>query len=146
MKSMLKIVLDANIFISSILNPHGTPSQVIDLIEVDKLQLIISPTIITEIKRVFMSPKICKRHKKSYDEITEYLDKLFAIAQLTSDSFTIEGFLDDPDDNKYLECAMEGQADFIISGDQHLKILQAFQGIPIVSPDEFLQIYRSIRE
>jgi len=47
---------------------------------------------------------------------------------------------EDPEDNRYLECAVEGQADFIISGDHHLTDLHVFEGIKIVDPAAFLRI------
>ena len=46
----------------------------------------------------------------------------------------------DPDDNKYLECAVDGGADFIVSGDNDLLSLELFQGIPIVKPRRFVDI------
>ena len=47
---------------------------------------------------------------------------------------------DDPDDTKILACALEGEADFVVSGDHHLTDIGSFRGIPIVNPDAFLAI------
>lgn len=46
----------------------------------------------------------------------------------------------DPDDNKYLECAVDGRADFVVSGDGDLLSLESFDGIPIVKPRRFVEI------
>ena len=52
----------------------------------------------------------------------------------------------DPDDNKFIECAVALKCKFIISGDKHLKSVQDYMGIKIVSPKEFLDIYRSQKQ
>jgi predicted nucleic acid-binding protein len=52
----------------------------------------------------------------------------------------IEAIEVDPSDNKYLSCAIEGKADFIISGDHHIRDVRTFRSNPIVSPAEFLKL------
>jgi putative PIN family toxin of toxin-antitoxin system len=51
----------------------------------------------------------------------------------------IQAISEDPDDNRVLECAVAGQADAIVSGDKHLRDLQSYQGISILSPREFIE-------
>jgi predicted nucleic acid-binding protein len=63
-------------------------------------------------------------------------------AEVTTGKYKVEVVSADADDNKFLECALEGQADLIVSGDQHLKDLKIFQGIEIISPDELLKKLR----
>ena len=48
----------------------------------------------------------------------------------------------DPSDDKFLECAIAGKADVIVSGDKHLKSLKSFRGIPILPPAAFMEQYR----
>ncbi|MBF0337498.1 MAG: putative toxin-antitoxin system toxin component, PIN family [Nitrospirae bacterium] len=136
---MLKVVVDANVFISALLNPHGGPAQVFALIRGGKIQLLTSLEIVSEVKRVFLYPKISKRHQNTSHEVEQYLYKVFAVAEFTEGKLKSKKIVDDPADNKYLECAMEGHADFIISGDHHLKNLKFFQRIPILNPEEFLK-------
>jgi uncharacterized protein len=50
---------------------------------------------------------------------------------------------EDPEDDKFIDCAVEAQADYIISGDAHLLQVKAFRDIPIYSPKEFLKIIKS---
>jgi len=47
---------------------------------------------------------------------------------------------EDPSDNRYLECALEGDAEYIVSGDQHLVQLATYQRIRILTPKEFLGV------
>ena len=50
---------------------------------------------------------------------------------------------DDPDDNKFIEAALEGKADYIVTQDKHLLNIQEFEGIKIVSPEEFLRFLKT---
>jgi len=58
-------------------------------------------------------------------------------------SIKIEIIKDDPDDNKFTECAVTNKADYIISGDNHLLNLREYGNIKILSPKEFLDYYNS---
>lgn len=76
------------------------------------------------------------------EEVYTFLDKMSKIAVITPGKLDIEAIPDDPSDNMVLSCAVEGEADFIISGDHHLTDLRIFQGIKIVDPAAFLKIIR----
>ncbi len=73
-------------------------------------------------------------------EIDRFLNAYINIARMTPGGLRIDAVAADPSDNKYLACAVEGNAAFIISGDRHLTDLQSFRGIRITSPAEFLKI------
>ena len=55
----------------------------------------------------------------------------------------LEAIEDDPDDDKVLECAVAGNADYIVSGDSHLLDIEEYRGVEIVSPDESLSTRNS---
>ncbi len=71
-------------------------------------------------------------------EKEQFLEVLLANSVLVEPKENINIIKEDPDDNKFLECAVEACADYIISGDAHLLKLQQFRGIEILSPKEFL--------
>lgn len=137
---MIKVVIDANVFISALLTPGGTAARVLDLARQRAFDLLLSPPILREWRRVLQYPKLKKRHGLTPDELEAFLKDWIGLATLTPGKKKVRVVKDDPEDDKYLACALEGQADFIVSGDQHLKDLEAFEGIPIVSPAEFLDI------
>ncbi|KJR43720.1 protein of unknown function DUF132 [Candidatus Magnetoovum chiemensis] len=139
---MIRVVLDANIFVSAIISPKGNSSRIIFLIEQERnLKLITSLSILEEVKRVLFYPIVEKYHKNNKEEIKIKLEKITQFAEITSNQTnTIDVIKTDPDDNKYLECAVEGNANYIVSGDYHLLELESFQGIGIVTPAEFLKI------
>jgi putative PIN family toxin of toxin-antitoxin system len=137
-----KVVLDANIFVSAILVSDSNAAKILDLARGGELELLISPGIFDEIARVLHYPKIKKRHRRTPQELQAFLKKFTEFATVVAGESKIEMVQADPDDDKYLACAMEGSADLIVSGDHHLTDLGAFQGIRIVSPKEFLDLVR----
>ena len=142
---MIRIVIDTNILVSAILTPEGNPAKILKFALQGKLNLIISPAILEEIRQVLRYPKLVKLMKKNMitlEEVYTFLDKMSKIAVITPGKLDIKAIPDDPSDDMVLSCAVEGEADFIISGDHHLTDLRIFQGIKIVDPAAFLKIIR----
>ena len=137
---MMRVVIDANVFVSAALKPHSKPAQIIDLVKEGKIALVLSHAILEEIRQVFRYPKIRKELRLTVREIDQALAEIAAGAVLTPGNLKFEAVKDDPEDNRYVECAVEGQADYIISGDHHLTRLKAFQGIKIINPATFLEL------
>lgn len=106
----------------------------------EKIKLILSEEILSEVKGVLLYPKIKKRHRLSPKDIGEFLEKTARISIITPEEAKIDQISEDPSDNKYLSAAVEGRADFIISGDRHLNELRIFQGIRILNPSGFLKL------
>lgn len=143
---MMRIVLDTNVMVSAILSPRSTSAQIIRLVLDGAVNLIISHDIIDETLRVIRYPRLVKLMKKNsvaLKEVEYVIDRLSAIAVVTPGKLTLNVIQDDPFDNKILACAVEGEVDFIISGDHHLIELKEFQGIPIVNPATFVAIIKS---
>lgn len=137
---MVKIVLDANQFVSALLKPDSNPAKILALVQADRVRLLMSEAIIAEIEAVLHYPKIMRRHGKEPEFLELFMKRLRSVSQVTEGKLIIDIIKDDPDDNKYIACAVEGKADYIVSGDHHLTVLQYFQGIPIVPPQTFLLV------
>jgi len=128
-----KIVLDTNIIISSFFG--GNPAKILNLFEDELITVIISTDIFSEFKRVLL------RQFENCSEVLTILKLFLEKAELVTPKITVSIIEADPSDNKFLECALAGKADFIISGDQkHLLPLKSFQNIPILSPKQFLDL------
>ncbi len=136
----MKIVLDANLFASALIKPDSNPGKILDLVQQNQVELIISPSVIKEIKRILLYPKIKKYHRKTAEEIDAYFDDILMFAWIVEGNETVEVIEDDPTDNKYLACAFEGEADYIVSGDHHLLNIENYQGIEIIKAKAFLSI------
>ena len=139
---MIRVVLDANQFVSALLKQDSNPARILDLVETNQIRLLMSEAIMAEIAAVLRYPKIMQRHGKDYPFLDLFLKRLRSISLITAGTMKLEVIKEDPDDNRYLECAWEGNADFIISGDHHLTGLKTIRGIPIVTPQAFLMLMR----
>jgi len=137
----LKIVVDANLFASGLIKPNSNPGKILDLIKQNQVELILSPAIIREKKRILLYPKLRKYHRKTAQEIDAYFEDILKFAWIVEGEGIVDIIKDDPSDNKYLACAYEGDADYIVSGDRHLLDLKVYQGIHIINASAFLKIW-----
>jgi uncharacterized protein len=143
---MYKIVLDANVFVSAVIKGQSNPGRILDLVRKEKALLVLSPDILLEIATVLTYPKLRKIHGLSLKEIKSHVKRLESISKTVIPAQHIDIIKEDPSDNIYLECAVEGEADFIISGDHHLTDLKSYAGVRIVNPAAFLTILQNDRE
>jgi len=133
-----KLVLDSNVFISAVVF-GGKPREILDLAVKGLIEVAISDDILEEIKEVLGGTKFQFSAKVVYALITEIEN----LADLVEPKEGIDAILDDPEDNRVLECAVESGANGIISGDAHLLALRTFGKIKIMNPDEFLRLLTS---
>lgn len=139
-----RIVVDTNVIISSVLTPGGKPDQLFQAVFDGHLQLILSHAILKETRRVFSYPKIQKLLNKTRvttEEIEDFLIKLIRISILVAPTTKPDIIKDDPSDNNILAAALDGQANFIVSGDQHLTSLIEYYDIRILTPAEFITLF-----
>jgi len=132
---MLKAVLDTNIYISAILF-GGNPERIRRLSKEGKVEILISEAIIGEIAEVL-------RRKFNWQswQISQVIDEIRGFTTLVVPKRTISQIKEDEADNRVLECAVEGGAQYIVSGDKrHLLSLREYQGIRIVKVEEFLKV------
>jgi len=134
----VKVVIDTNVFISSFLSPKGNPRKLIDLWKTGAVTLCLCSEILTEYVDVLQRFGL-----EGEPELAE-LFTLFK-KQVNISFIVIEGDLravkEDPDDNKFIECAVVANATHIISGDKHLLKLKQYQNIRIVSAAEFIKSF-----
>ncbi len=137
---MQRVVIDTNLFVSSLLNRRGAPAQVIDAWRQRKFILVISEGIIAEIHRVLSSSNIKQKYAISDQDIDEVLTLLTRETIYVTELEDVSGAIpNDPQDEIFLACALTGQADFILSGDKHLLGIQEYRGIPIITARQFLE-------
>ena len=135
----MKIVLDSNIFVSSFFW-KGNPRKIFDRVTNGLDELYITDKILQEIATVMSREKfhVDKNEIEDYIKIIEsYSIKLFP-------QNIEEEISRDKDDNKILQCGLEGNVDFIISGDGDLLILKNYKSIKIVNPKEYLNIFENM--
>ncbi len=74
------------------------------------------------------------------NEAKNIIEKILLFASLIETSQKVEIIVDDPDDNKVIECAIESSSDYIVTYDNHLLKLKEYKGIKIIKPEEILRI------
>ncbi|MCD4784519.1 MAG: putative toxin-antitoxin system toxin component, PIN family [Candidatus Eremiobacteraeota bacterium] len=136
---MIKIVLDTNVFISAIMSPDGTCAEILKEWSAGRFTLLVSGAILEELTRVMKYPGIAKIHKYSNKEIMDFVQYIQDYSSIMTGGIKIDVVKEDPADNAIIACAVEGKADYIISGDSHLLKIGSYQKISIVSPGDFMR-------
>jgi len=135
-----KLVLDSNVFISAVVF-GGKPREILELAIKGLMEIAVSDDILKEIKGVLEGKKF-QFPRKSVNALMREIED---IASFVEPAERIEAVVDDPQDNRVLECAVESGSDAIISGDSHLLALGGFGKIKIMNPDEFLREFSKNR-
>lgn len=139
---MIRAVLDANVFVSAVITTKGNAAQILDAWRAEQFQPVVSQAILEEVERVLRYPRIVKRHRLPEEQIRRFIDDLAHTAIQTPGELTLSVIKEDPSDNRYLECAIEGEVEYIVSGDQDLLDLGEYQEIRILTPRAFLGILK----
>ncbi len=138
---MVSVVFDTNVYISAILTP-GKAREALELARTGEISLLVSEAILWEIERVLR----LKIHR-SGSEIAFVLQAIRDISIFISPTTKLSLIKEDDADNRVLECALDGKAEYIVSGDQHhLLPLGEFRGIKVLSPAEFLHLWPTLSE
>lgn len=88
---------------------------------------------------ILWEEKIRKYHRWDSDQLLAFIARLHRHSQVTPGQLQLRVIAEDPDDNAVLPCAHEGDAAYIVTGDRHLLSIGAYEGIPIVTPAQFLR-------
>ena len=136
---LLRVVLDANNIVSGTIMNHGSSYETLEAWRKDEFILLTSKAIIKEVERVLHYPRIQKKYHLTEMKIVQVIRNLIKYAVVTPGELKLKVIKGDPPDNEVLACAVEGEADFIISGDEDLKKLNIYRGIRIIGAKEFVK-------
>ncbi len=133
---MIRAVLDTNVLISALLFP-GLPSRLVAAWQEPAFLPVVSPPILDEYLRALAYPKF----KLTAEEISGLLEESFLpfikTIHAKGTSFTLPS---DPDDAKFIECALAADAPWIVSGDADLLQMGSVQAVQIVTVRHFLNL------
>ncbi len=139
MERKLKAVIDTNLFISGLFARDSLSAQLQDLWINQDFELVTSIEIIKEISRVLNYPRIKEHFKPKDPAIKRFFRLIFRKAIISKDIYQTDKIADDPTDNKFLACALEKKADYIVSRDPHIRNLKHYHGIQIVDATTFIE-------
>ena len=132
-----RVVIDTNVLISAALLPHGSPRMVVDAVRSENGVLPFSDETFNELRSRLGLPKFDAYVSPQGRAV--YIAQLQAVSEWVSIARAKLGCRD-PDDDKFLETAMMGGSDCLITGDRDLLELSPFQEIPILTPASFLDL------
>jgi len=132
----LKIVLDTNVVVSAFLNPHGKPAKILRLVLQGDIELVVDERILDEYESVLLRP-VFRLPKKDLLNVLEVLRSICTYAP----AYEGEVRLPDEGDEPFLEVALSGRADAIITGNKRHFPLVKCKGIRVLSPEEFLKCF-----
>ena len=133
----MKVVLDTNVIVSGLLSPFGPPGEIIRMAASGVLELCYDARILSEYKNVLA------RKKFSFDpaDVEDLLEQIKACGYVTTGKLLIKR-LPDINDEPFLEVALGSEAQYLITGNLKYYPAKKREGISVVSPAEFLDIYR----
>jgi putative PIN family toxin of toxin-antitoxin system len=129
---MTRVVLDTNVSISALMF-GGLPGSLLNLALLQSFLLVISPALLDE-----LDEKLRLKFEVPAEDTAIIRAKLESVAEVVKPNMALHVIEDDPDDNRVLECAVKGRADYIVTGDRHLLKLGSYEAIAIVTVRQFL--------
>jgi uncharacterized protein len=135
-----RLVIDSNVWIAALISPTGTARQLVDAILDNDIDILMSEATFDELVSRLDRPKFDRYREPEAWNL--FLSELVELALWQEDAGTTTGISRDADDDKFLALAVMGQADAIVSGDGDLLELGTHDGIPIVTPAEFVRRLR----
>ena len=136
----MKVVIDTNVLVSRAISEKRAPAIIFRLLGQGAFEHIVSQALLDEYRRALTYDHVRKLHRRTDAQVIALLLDVEQAATLVHPAISLAVVSDDPDDNKVLECAVAGGANYIVSGDKHLLGLREYQGIRILSPTEFLSV------
>lgn len=136
----MKVVLDTNVWISSLLLPKSNPGVIVAAWQKGLFDIVTSVSILDEIKKVLNYPKIKKRLSISVDELEEYFALLHFFTEILEDDVSDHApvkKLRDINDGHILKALIGSKANYLITGDEDLLVLR--DEYPIITPSEFVK-------
>lgn len=135
----LKVVVDTNIIISAAIKPQGTVGSVLLRLRQREYLLLLSRAILNEVVAVLHRPLLRRKYQLSDHIVRSTLRLIVLRSELVRPDIQIAACRD-PHDDKFLEAAVSGKADVIVSGDNDLLTMTSYAGVPIISPGQFLMM------
>ena len=138
---MARAVLDTNVLVSAFIRPAGPPGRLlVELATREAFELVLSESIVDELRRALRYPAVRKRLLLSDDELDTLVAMLEILSTVVDPSGAVAGGSRDPSDDHILAAAVEGCAEYIVSGDDDLLSMAELEGIRIVTPRQFLEL------
>jgi len=132
----MRAVLDTNVLISGVI-ATGVPHELLLRGFDHEYQIVVSVETLTEFRDTLL--KYPDRFQMDESEVQQEVETIRYFAEFVDPDEEIAAVKPDPDDDKFLEAAVAGDVDYLVSGDSHLLDIESFRGIDIVEPRTFYE-------
>ena len=136
-KKIRRVVLDTNVLISALLFT-GEPSKIVELWQRGRFVPLICRETFEELRAVLKYPKFSLVPDEIQSIIESEILPFFEVVEIKK---RVKGICRDPEDDKFIACAVSGSADFLITGDKDLIDLKSYETVEIIKASEFLKIF-----
>ena len=141
-QGLMRAVVDTNILVRAVIKPSGTVGPVLLRLRQGSYTLLYAQSLLEELIDVLNRPRIREIYRLTEQDIQTVVGLILLRGEPVTPTEQI-AVCRDPKDDKFLEVAVAGEADVIVSGDQDLLVLHPFVGIPILPAAAFLQMLDS---
>jgi uncharacterized protein len=135
---VIRAVIDTNALVSAAIKPRGEAGRIVNHLRHDRFTLLYSTALLEELVGVLNRPHL----RDKYQLTPHYLHRFLHVIRLRGEKIEPTHKVTicrDPDDNMFLEVALSGSADYVVSNDQDLLTLSPYEDISIITPPLFLQ-------
>ncbi|HEX5478830.1 MAG TPA: putative toxin-antitoxin system toxin component, PIN family [Dehalococcoidia bacterium] len=136
----MRAVIDTNVVVSGLIRESSTPGRVLAAWMERRFTIVTSEPLLEELERVLGYSRIFKHLGWDDERRVAYISRLRQRAEIVRPVRRLTVVSDDPDDDRVIEAAVAGRADYIVSGDAHLLTVQRFEAVQIVTPAAFLPV------
>jgi uncharacterized protein len=141
----MRVVLDTNTLASGVLAHAGSPaSTIVDAWREAAFILVVCEDILAELTSALAKPYFADRLARA--DTAEFLELLATTATLVAVQGAVSGAATHPEDDRILECAVVGEAAYLVTGDKKMQMLRTFQSVQIVAPRAFVEILAAASE
>jgi len=140
-RQKFKVVLDTNVWVSAILW-GGLPAKIVSLAEEKSVEIVLSEEILREINRILGYNRLREVYEQAGVSKDALMSIIVTIGRLVDVVTRLNVVPEDDSDNRILECALDGDAEYVVTGDRHLLRLRNFKKVKILSVREFIRLTR----
>ena len=137
---MIRAVVDTNTLVSGLLVPGGIPARILLAAYASTFLCFASDAIISEVLKTLARPRIQRKYQLDPGTIARITSFLASDPVRVPLTVTLQGVASHPEDDVILATALSARADYLVTGDRQLQTLDAYRGVQIVSPREFVNI------
>src|SRR5262249_31566103 len=129
-----------NVYVSGLLWT-GLPHDLLSAAETEQLTLVTTPAIIEEVREVLARPKFAARMRTLTTSVDELMESFLGIVQIIQEPRVVQVVRADPDDDKFIACAVAARVRWLISGDTHLLSMKQYRSTRLVTPQQFWTVW-----